>query len=126
MPKALVVDDNRTTADSLCAMLGWLGLEAEAAYSARAALYALEKSRPDVMLVDLHLPGIEGYDVIAYLRRDPRLESVPVIVVTSEDQPEAHARARRTGALLVLVKPVQMEDLEDALRKAGLLPLRKE
>lgn len=119
--KALVVDDNRAMADSLCAMLRLLGLEPQAAYGARGALFKLEKFRPDVILLDLHMPGIEGYDVLSYLRRDPRLKEVPVIVVTSEAQQEAHQRARQTGALTVIVKPPTLEQIEEALRRAGIL-----
>ena len=121
MPKALVVDDNRVMADTLCAMLNLLGVEAQAAYGARSALFKLESFTPDVLLLDLHMPGIEGYDVMAYLRRDPRLAEVPVIVVTSEAQQEAHRKARQTGALTVIVKPPTLQQLEDALRRAGVL-----
>ena len=121
MPKALVVDDSRATADSLRAMVSLLGFEAEVAYGARAALYAVERFRPDVVLLDLHMPGLEGYDILAYLRRDPRLADVPVIVITSEEQPQAHRRARQTGALAVLVKPVSLEQLEAVLRHAGVM-----
>ncbi|HEY57230.1 MAG TPA: response regulator [Anaerolineae bacterium] len=67
------------------------------------------------------MPGIEGYDVLFYLRRDPRLKVVPVIVVTSEAQQEAHQRARQTSALTVIVKPPTLEQIEEALRRAGIL-----
>ncbi len=119
--RALVVDDNRAMADTLCAMLNMLGVEAQAAYGARGALFKLEKFTPDVVLLDLHMPGIEGYDVMAYLRRDPRLAEVPIIVVTSESQPAAHRKARQTGALTVIVKPPTLEQIEEALRRAGVL-----
>jgi len=120
MATALVIDDNRATADSLRAMLRLLGVEAEVAYGPRAALYALERFQPDVVLLDLHMPGLEGYDILAYLRREPRLAEVPVLVVTSDAQPQTHRRARQTGALAVLVKPVTIEQLEAALRRAGV------
>lgn len=120
--KALVVDDHRATADSLCAMLRVLGLEAQAAYGPRGALFKLEKFRPDVILLDLHMPGIEGYDVLTYLKRDPRLADVPVIVVTSETQQPAHRRALQTGALMVIVKPPTLEQIDSALRRVGILP----
>ncbi len=121
MPKALVIDDNRAAADGLSELLRLLGLEAEVAYGPRMALLALQRIRPDVVFVDIHMPGIEGHDIIAYLRRDRRLAQVPVIVVTSDDQPETHAKARRLGAADVLLKPATVEQAENALRKLGLL-----
>lgn len=121
MAKALVIDDNRAAADGLSELLRLLGLESEAAYGPRMALLALQRWTPDVVFVDIHMPGIEGHDIIAYLRRDKRLAKVPVIVVTSDDQPETHARARNLGAADVLLKPATVDQVESALRKVGLL-----
>lgn len=121
MPTALVVDDNRQTADSLCQMLALLGVEAAAAYGPRAALLALQQRQADIVFLDLNLPGIDGFEVLAYLRREPRFKDLPVVVITSDDQPETALKARRTGALLLMVKPVTMESLERALRTLKLI-----
>jgi len=60
-------------------------------------------------------------EVLAYLRREPRLANVPVVIVTSDDQPETASKARRTGALLTIVKPASLEGLERVLHKLKLI-----
>jgi CheY-like chemotaxis protein len=120
MAFALVIDDSRESASVLCELLSLLNIETRAAYGPREAILALEKT-PDIVFVDINMPGIDGFEVMAYLRREPRLENVPMVVVTSDDQPETAARARRTGALDIIIKPASVEVLEKALRKAKLI-----
>lgn len=120
MIAALVIDDNRQTADSLCDMLRLLEVQAMPIYGARTAVLELSKQIPDVVFLDINMPGISGYEVLSYIRRDPRLRDVPVFMVTSDDQPQTAERARKTGALLTIVKPVTVEALENALKKIGL------
>ena len=60
-------------------------------------------------------------DVIKYMQREPRLAAVPVIVITSDDQPQTAARAHSLGVRALLVKPVQIDNIESVLRKIGLL-----
>ncbi len=121
MPTALVVDDNRASADALCSLLSLFGLEATAAYGPRSALEMAAVHRPDVVFLDLNMPGVNGLEVLRFFKRDPALADVPVIVVTSDDQPETHTHVRRAGALDVIVKPPTAEALEAALRRAALL-----
>lgn len=117
MIQALVVDDVREMADGLCRMLALLDVKAEAAYGARAAIIYLNENSPDVVFMDLNMPGLGGMDVISYMQREPRLAGVPVIVVTSDDQPQTAERARALGVRDLLVKPVQCESIEAVLHK---------
>lgn len=123
MVNALVVDDNRATADLLADMLRLLEVEALPVYGARTAILELSKQVPDVIFLDINMPGVSGYEVLSYVRRDPRLRDVPVFMVTSDDQPQTAEKARKTGALLTIVKPVTVEALESALKKIGLIRL---
>jgi CheY-like chemotaxis protein len=123
MISALVIDDNRQTADSLCDMLRLLDVEALPVYGARTAILELSKRVPEVVFLDINMPGVSGYEVLSYIRRDPRLRDVPVFMVTSDDQPQTAEKARRTGALLTLIKPVTIDALENALKKIGLIRL---
>lgn len=120
MITALVVDDNRYTADSLCDMLRLLDVQATPVYGSRTAILALSKEVPNVIFLDINMPGVSGYEVLTYVRREPRLQDVPVVMVTSDDQPQTAEKARRTGALLTIIKPPTLEGLEHALRKTGL------
>lgn len=121
MKQALVIDDSRDSADTVCNMLRLLGLTAQAAYGSRDAMLLLRDLTPDIVFLDINMPGVDGFEVMGYLRRFPHLEHVPVVFATSDDQPETLKKARKTGALLVLIKPVTVEALEAVLRKAGIL-----
>ena len=121
MTIALVIDDSREQADALCEILSMLEIEAFPAYGPRAAMLALRKIDPDIVYLDINMPGVDGFEVLAYLRRYPKLHGVPVVIVTSDDQPETASKARKTGALLMLIKPATVEGIEKSLRTAGVM-----
>lgn len=121
MAAALVIDDHRETADNLCRLLGLLGVEARPAYGARAAMIMVAEFIPRVIFLDINLPGVDGFEVLAYLRRRAELEAVPVIVFTVEADLETRQRAEQAGARLVLAKPVTFESLAAALRQVDIL-----
>lgn len=122
MPTALVVDDNRSMADGLAQILDLLGVQAEVAYGARTGMLKLQQRVPDVIFLDVSMPGVDGFEVMAYFRRLPQLKDVPVIIVTSDDQPETLNKAKITGVLSLIVKPASVDSIENALRIAGILP----
>lgn len=121
MKHALVIDDSRQSADTLCQMLSLFEIQAQPAYGARAAIFALREWTPDIVFLDIAMPGVDGFEVLAYLRREPRLANTPVIIVTADDAPETTSRALREGALKVIIKPASLEALEDALRLADII-----
>ena len=121
MTDALIIDDNRQTADALKQMLGVLGIPARTAYGSIPAMGVLESFVPNLVLLDVNMPGADGTEVLAYLRRDPRFVKVPVIVITSDDQPETRQRVMQGGANAMLIKPATLDLLEGALKKAGML-----
>ena len=116
MKRALVLDDIREVADSLCQMLSLMGIQATAAYSPLAALLMVKEHVPDLIFVDIHMPGLEGVEVISFLRRELAFRDVPIIVVTSDDQPTTRDEALKAGALMVIIKPVSFEVLEKAIK----------
>jgi CheY-like chemotaxis protein len=122
MVTALVVDDNIETADSLCQLLSLLDIDAQPAYGPRVALEYLLKQVPDLVLLDLNMPGVNGLEVLRYLRREPRLVDIPVIVVTAEDERIILQKSLQAGATAVITKPASFELLEEILRKAKLIP----
>jgi CheY-like chemotaxis protein len=126
MPTALVVDDNRQSADLLCRMISLLGVPAQPAYGPRAALLALkekveEKTPIDILFLDINMPGINGFEILAFFRREPLLQDLPVVIVTSDDQPQTAERARRAGAQSVIIKPASLEAIEQVLVEADLV-----
>lgn len=76
-------------------------------------------SRPAVVLLDLRLPAVDGYEVLAELRRDPQLATLPVVVFTTSNSPEDIDRCYALGCNSYLVKPSQLGPLVAALRDLG-------
>jgi CheY-like chemotaxis protein len=121
MVKALVLDDNRSTADSMVKVLNVLGIQARAAYGSGPGMSILSKEIPDMIVLDINMPGLSGFEVLSYICREPRLAKVPVFICTSDDQPQTRQQAIKNGARDFLLKPVTVEALESVLKKASLL-----
>lgn len=122
MSEGLIIDDNRQTADALNQMLGVLGLEARPAYGSSAAMSVLGTGfTPHFICLDINMPGVDGTEVLAYLQREPRLKSVPVFVITSDDQPETRTKVMKLGASAMIIKPATIDALEWALKQARIL-----
>jgi len=114
----LIIDDDRRTADSLGAQVGVLGHTVAIAYGPRMAMRQLGEVIPDVILLDLNMPGVNGLEVLRFLRRDPPTAFVPVIVITANDSQEMRRAARDAGANFYMVKPPMLDDIERALDRA--------
>jgi len=121
MSTALIMDDNRQTADALHQMLDVLGVEARVAYGSSPGLELLQKLTPGLILLDINMPGVDGIEVLSFLRREPRLASIPVVVITSDDQPETKKRVMEGGATAMLIKPATLDALEEVLKEAKIL-----
>lgn len=121
MRNALVIDDNRATADSLVRVLRALGFQSRAAYGPGPGMAILSAERPDLIFLDINMPGVSGFEILSYVGREPRLAAVPVFVCTSDDQPQTRQQALKNGARDFLLKPVTVDLLEEALKKAQLL-----
>jgi len=120
--EALIIDDNRTTADALGQMLNVLGFKARVAYGSGAAMTILAGGFvPKFICLDINMPGVDGIEILSYLRREPRLIPVPVFVITSDDQPETRRKVMRLGANVMIIKPATIDALEDALKKVKFL-----
>lgn len=124
-PLALVIDDNRMIAQSLVQMLTTLGYEAGAVYGSLPAMQVLARATPDLILLDIHLQGVNGVEVCRYLRRSDRLAMVPVIAISSDTQSELIAAMHAAGANAFLSKPVQLEALERVIGEARQDVLRR-
>jgi len=122
MTEALIIDDNRSTADALGQMLTVLGFKSRMAYGSGAAMSLLGRGfTPQFIFLDLNMPGVAGTEILAFLRREPRLIRVPVVVVTSDDQPETRTKVLRLGATAIIIKPATIELLEAALKKSKIM-----
>lgn len=111
----LVVDDDRTMAEGLAEMIKVLGHTVGMAYGSRMAMQQLNEVIPDVIFLDINMPGVDGVEVVRYLRRDPYTRDVPVIIVSANDTDEVKRKALEAGADYYVVKPPRLESIEKAL-----------
>jgi len=116
--RILVVEDNRDTADSLCLLLELYGYEVTVAYSGPDGVRAAEQYRPDVVLCDIGLPGLDGYGVARKLRDNPATAKARLIAVTAYGQDEDRRRSHEAGFEQHLVKPVDPNALLRVLNLA--------
>jgi DNA-binding response OmpR family regulator len=107
--KILVVEDEEAMRELLRLHLASAGYAVEAVEDAIAAGYAVLKSAPDLIVCDVSMPHMDGFEFIAALRADGSLPRMPVIFLTSLDDGEG--RARELGAAEYLQKPVRLEEL---------------
>jgi PleD family two-component response regulator len=122
MDEGLIIDDNRQTADALNQMLGVLGFKARVAYGSSSAMEILGSGfTPKFICLDINMPGVDGTEILTYLKREPRLTPVPVIVITSDDQPETRTKVMKLGATVLLIKPATIDAMESAFKTAKIL-----
>jgi CheY-like chemotaxis protein len=115
--RVLIVDDNLDTADSIGMLLKRSGHEVTVTYSAEKALEVAAEFQPDVVLLDIGLPEMDGYEVARRLRRDSRLKGVKLIALTGYGQDSDLQRSKEAGFDYHLVKPVGLDEIEELLAK---------
>jgi CheY-like chemotaxis protein len=113
--RILVVDDNVDAAESLGALLRFLGAEVVTAYDGPAALDAMRTARPTVAVLDIGMPGMDGYEVARRARAGPRGGDITLIALTGWGNDEDRRRSREAGIDHHLVKPVDLRALEELL-----------
>jgi CheY-like chemotaxis protein len=104
--RILVVDDNRDSATSLATLLQMTGNDTQTAYDGLEAVEQAEAYRPDVILLDIGLPEMNGYDACREIRRQPWGKEVVVIALTGWGQDEDRRKSKDAGFNAHLVKPV--------------------
>jgi len=122
MNEGLIIDDNRQTADALRQMIEVLGFKSRVAYGSSAAMAILGTGfTPAFICLDINMPGVDGMEILSYLHREPRLSPIPVIVITSDDQPETRTKVMKLGAKVMIVKPATIDAIEGAFRTVRML-----
>jgi PAS domain S-box-containing protein len=118
--RILVVDDNRDSADSLAMMLGALGHEARTAYNGLDAIGLAAAFRPDLVLLDLGMPKLSGYDTARRMRGQPWGKSTMLVALTGWGQDEDKRRSKEAGFDRHMVKPIAPGDLMKLLSELSL------
>jgi CheY-like chemotaxis protein len=113
----VVIEDDRPSLDLFSAYLSGAALQVTTARDGPSGLEAVRRARPDAVLLDIRLPGIDGWAVLRELKSDPATRDIPVIVVSIVDE---RSRGVALGAAAYLVKPVGREELMTALAGVGV------
>jgi DNA-binding response OmpR family regulator len=114
--KILVVDDNEKNVELLEAVLLAAGFEVLKTYDGKQAIEIVGKERPDLLLLDIMMPQLDGFQVCEILRKDPRNAGLPIIMATAKDKESDIVQALERGADDYIVKPI---DKKEVLRKIG-------
>ena len=114
--KVLIVDDEPTAMSTLEAILAGDGYQLDYASSGRIALEKAEQLQPDLILLDVMMPGMNGYEVCRRLRATPKLAEVPIIILTALDDRTSRLQGIEAGADDFLLKPVDRQELRLRVR----------
>lgn len=120
LPVVVVIEDDRASLDLLTAYLDGLAVRVVRAIDGEEGLAAIRRFVPVAVVLDIRLPGLDGWEVLTQLRADPATRAVPVIIASIlEEKP----RGLALGASEYLVKPVRRDDLVNALRRLHAVPV---
>jgi len=112
----LIVDDDSDHATSLAILLAEHGYESQVCLHANDCLEAVERLRPQVILLDLAMPGMTGFDIADEIQRNPDLRPVRLVAVTGHGQESVRQQTKRYGFDHHLLKPVDFRELETILK----------
>ncbi|MDP3711194.1 MAG: response regulator [Mycobacteriales bacterium] len=111
--RVMTVDDDPSILSLVQTTLELDGHEVTKAVDGNDALYKLETSKPDLIVLDVMMPGKNGWEVLEAIRQDVRLARTPVLLLTARDLPDDVQRGRELGASAVLAKPFEPQQLSD-------------
>ena len=106
--------DNRIILQTVVETL--LGVRAEVAGDGLAVLASVERERPKVILLDLMMPGLDGFQVTRHLKADPATASIPIVAVSAMARPDDRETALAAGCDEFVRKPFELDDLEAVIR----------
>jgi len=118
MPKTVViVEDEPDAAEMLAEMMRVSGFRVVKSYSSSPAIKLISSEMPDVVILDIMMPDVSGLEVLHYMRAQPKLVDIPVVVVSAKSMPSDIKTGLEAGASIYLTKPVGFLDLKNAIER---------
>ena len=114
--RILVVDDDHITRDLICFKLQESGFEVASASQCLEALVSMKENKPDLVLLDIMMPGLSGLEVLNLIRADNLTIDLPVIIISQADSSSMVNAAEKLGADGYLAKPFEMDMLIDKIK----------
>ena len=109
--KILVIDDSNTNVVLLEAILGTKGYKIMSAFSVKEALNIIKRDRPHLILLDLLMPEVSGFDFLEHIKSNEKLNSIPIIVISALTDDLNIEKTRKMGAVEFIRKPVNIQTL---------------
>jgi DNA-binding response OmpR family regulator len=110
MAKILIIDDDATMTKLLTALVKMDGHTATAVNDSTKAVEIAASVEPDLITLDLMMPGLSGFELCEILHQDPRFAAIPIIIVSARDDSESKLRALRAGAIAYMIKPFDADE----------------
>jgi two-component system cell cycle response regulator DivK len=117
VPRVLVIEDNPVNLELVLAVLEPEGYQFLTAETAEWGFELARTERPDLILLDIHLPGMSGYEVAPHLKADPATAPIPIVALTAQAMRGEEGRAREAGCDAFLTKPVDPDRLRKTVRQ---------
>lgn len=111
MPKILIVDDDVTITDLMKMLVSMEGHQPTTVNDSTKAIEVADSIRPDLITLDLMMPGLTGFEVCELLHNDPKFTNIPVMIISAKDDPASKEKAFAVGAREYLTKPFGVDDL---------------
>lgn len=113
----MIIEDEPDAAELFAEMMRVNGYRVIKMFSSAPAIPMISQEKPDLILLDIMMPDISGLEVLRYMRREPDLAAIPVIVVSAKSMPGDIKTGLQAGASMYLTKPVGFLDLKEAVEK---------
>ena len=114
-PLVLLADDYVDACEMYSEGLRFLGFRVVTAFDGRAAVDAARHHKPDIVLLDIRMPGLTGIEALGVLKTDPAFTNVPIVALTAHALPDERESARRAGFYAFIAKPILPEQLAEHL-----------
>ena len=110
MPKILIVDDDVTITELMKALVKMDGHEPTTVNDSMKAMEVAQSVNPDLITLDLMMPGLTGFELCELMHNDPKFANIPIIIVSARDDTESKRKALEAGAMAYITKPFGVDD----------------
>jgi DNA-binding response OmpR family regulator len=116
MPKILIVDDDITITELMKALVKMEGHEPTTVNDSLQAMEIAKSVNPDLITLDLMMPGLTGFELCKLLHDDPKFSNTPIVIVSAKDDPESKEQAKQAGATGYLTKPFGLDEFLNKIK----------